>query len=123
MTKLENLIKDLNKANKRLKEATSLKPTDIHKDATIQRFEFTFELSWKFVQEYIRDQGSDCKSPKSCIREGARLDIIKEPKKWFDYLKARNLVAHTYNQKIADNIYCQALKFPEKIDNLLKEIS
>ena len=45
MTKLENLIKDLTKANERLKEAIGLEPTRIHKDATIQRFEFTFELA------------------------------------------------------------------------------
>jgi len=49
--------------------------------------------------------------------------MIKDPKKWFDYLKARNLVAHTYNQKIADNIYRQALKFPKEIENLLEKIS
>ncbi len=46
MTKLESLIKDLKKANQKLKEATRLKPTEIHKDATLKRFEFTFELAW-----------------------------------------------------------------------------
>lgn len=73
MTKLENLIKDLKKANKSLEEAVSLKPTRIHKDATIQRFEFTFELAWKTLKEYIKDQGFDCKSPKNCFREATKL--------------------------------------------------
>ena len=40
-TKLNNLIKNLKKANQRLKEVIELKPTRINKDATIQRFEFT----------------------------------------------------------------------------------
>ena len=122
MTKLENLIKDLNKANKKLREATRLKPTMIHKDATIQRFEFTFELSWKSIQEYIRDQGFDCKSPKSCFREAARLELISDPQKWFDYLKARNLIAHTYDEKQADKIYRQALKFPKEVAKLLGKL-
>lgn len=122
ITKLENLIKDLKKANQRLKEAVRAKPTRMNKDATIQRFEFTFELSWKTIQAYIRDQGLDCKSPKSCMREGARLEIIENPKDWFEYLKARNFIAHTYNEKLADKVYREAKKFPREIDDLLKQL-
>ena len=122
MTKLESLIESLGKANQRLKEATKLEPTRIHKDATIQRFEFTFELAWKTIQEYVRDQGFDCKSPKNCIREGARLEIVQDPESWFEYLKFRNLIVHTYNEKIADRIYQEAVKFPGEVDKLLKKI-
>lgn len=122
MSKLENLIKDLKKANQRLKEVIKLKPTRIHKDAAIQRFEFTFELAWKTTQEYVRDQGFDCNSPKNCIREGARLEVINNPEDWIEYLKARNLIAHTYNEKMADRIYRQAIKFPKEIDDLLNKL-
>lgn len=122
MTELESLIGDLKKANQRLKEAVRLKPTRIHKDATIQRFEFTFELSWKTIQAYVRDQGFDCKSPKNCIREGARLEIINNPKDWFNFLRERNLIAHTYNEKLADKIYRRAIKFPKEIDKLLAKL-
>jgi len=123
MTKLESLIKDLKKANQRLKEATEAKPTRMNKDATIQRFEFTFELSWKTIQEYIKDQGFDCNSPKNCIREGGRLEIINNPEDWFEFLEARNLIAHTYNEKLANKVYQKALKFPQKIDDLLKNLT
>jgi nucleotidyltransferase substrate binding protein (TIGR01987 family) len=123
MTKLESLIKDLKKANRRLKEATKARPTRMNKDATIQRFEFTFELAWKAIQAYVRDQGFDCKSPKNCIREGAKLEIIDNPETWFAFLRERNLVAHTYNEKLADRIYRQALKFPKEVDKLLAKIT
>ena len=122
MTKLENLIKDLKKANQRLKEAVELSPTRIHKDATIQRFEFTFELAWKTIQEYIRDQGFNCLSPKNCIREGARLEIIDNPEDWFGFLDNRNLIAHSYNEKLADKIYKKALKFPKEVEKALENI-
>jgi nucleotidyltransferase substrate binding protein (TIGR01987 family) len=122
MTKLQSLIKNLKKANQKLKEAVSLEPTRIHKDAVLQRFEFTFELAWKTIQEYIKDQGFDCKSPKSCIREGARLELLKNPEDWFDYLKARNLISHTYNERLADKIYQKAKKFPKEVEELLKEL-
>jgi nucleotidyltransferase substrate binding protein (TIGR01987 family) len=123
MTKLKSLIENLKKANQRLKEATKARPTRMNKDATIQRFEFTFELAWKTIQAYVRDQGLDCKSPKNCIREGARLEIIDNPKAWFAFLRERNLVAHTYNEKIADMIYKKALKFPQEVDKLLAKIT
>jgi len=122
MTELQSLIKNLKKANQRLKEVTKLKLTKIHRDATIQRFEFTFELSWKTLQEYIKDQGFECNSPKSCIREGARLEIIDNPEDWFEYLKARNFIAHTYNEKLAAKVYKKAVKFPKEVDNLLNKI-
>jgi nucleotidyltransferase substrate binding protein (TIGR01987 family) len=122
MTKLKNLIQNLIKANQRLKEAVKSKPTRMNKDATIQRFEFTFELAWKTIQAYMEDQGFSCKSPKSCIREGARLEVIDNPMSWFDYLNARNFIAHTYNEKQADKVYRQARKFSKEINELLTKI-
>ncbi len=120
MTKLENLKEDLSKANQKLKEASGLELTEINRDAAIQRFEFTFELAWKTIQEYIRDQGLDCKSPKSCLRTAAEIDLVENIEIWFEYLKARNLIAHTYNEKLSKEVYNNAVKFSAEVDNLLK---
>ncbi len=122
MNKTENLVKELKKANQRLKEMVSLEDTRINKDATIQRFEFSFELAWKTMQSYIRDEGFDCKSPKSCMREAARLGMINDPEKWFCFLDERNLIAHTYNEELADKVYQQALKFPKEVNELLEKL-
>lgn len=121
-TKLESLIQDLRKASQRLKEAIKTKPTRMNKDATIQRFEFCFELTWKTIQAYIRDQGLDCKSPKSCLREAVRLELIENIKKWFKFLDNRNLIAHIYNEKLADRVYKAAKEFSLEIDDLLKQL-
>ncbi len=51
----------------------------IVRDATIQRFEYTFEAIWKFLKEYLKEkEGIICNSPKSCYRELFKLDLIKE---------------------------------------------
>ncbi len=120
--KKDALIKNFTKALKALKEAISLAPTRINKDATIQRFEFCFELSWKSAQEFLKDQGIICKSPKDCFRRAADYGLIKSPKPWFEFLEARNLVAHTYNEKMADRIYKKAIKFPKAAEKLLKNL-
>ena len=94
----------------------------MHKDATIQRFEFTFELCWKALQTYIRDQGFDCKSPKNYFREAAKIDLIEDPGEWFAYLEKRNLIAHTYNKQLADQVYQKAIDFPGVVDQLLEKL-
>lgn len=39
-------------------------------DATIQRFEFCFELAWKLMKTVLEYEGIEANSPRSCIREG-----------------------------------------------------
>src|SRR3989344_4224073 len=102
MTKKETLREDLQKAVDRLNEAVKLPETMINKDATIQRFEFTFELSWKLMQDMVNEQIPNTYGPKNVIREAARLKIIDDPEIWFDFLKKRNLATHTYNENIAN---------------------
>ena len=119
MTKLESLIEDLTKAAKRLGEALDLDVTDISRDATIRRFEFTFELSWKAIQAYLKDQGLDCRSPKNCFRLGADSELIDNPTDWFAFLEARNLAVHTYKEEIAKEVYEKAREFYPVIKNLL----
>jgi predicted transcriptional regulator len=51
----------------RLAEALAEPESAISRDAAIQRFEFSFELAWRAIQERARDQGLDCRSPKGCV--------------------------------------------------------
>ena len=86
----------------RLKEAVIL-PSDvtINQDATIQRFEFTFELAWKLMKTILETEGLEAISPKNVIREGATIGLIDDPQKWFGFLENRNLSVHTYKEEIA----------------------
>ncbi len=125
MTRLKELLKNLKKVNARLKEALHAEPTRMNKDATIQRFEFTFELAWKTIQAFAKNQGIDCKSPRNSIREAARLELMEEVadvEKWFGFLDNRNLIAHSYNEEIADKIYQEASDFPEYVDNIIQNV-
>jgi nucleotidyltransferase substrate binding protein (TIGR01987 family) len=113
------LLRDFEKAVARLEEALRLKPTRIHKDATIQRFEFCFELSWKVIQRFLREQGIECRSPKDCFRRAADFSLFKNPKPWFAYLEARNLVSHIYRRKAADRIYKKSESFSKAAKMLI----
>ncbi len=121
MTKRDSLFSDLKKAYKRLKEAVSLPPTIIHQDATIQRFEFCFELSWKLMQTILQENGIEAYGPRNSIREAAKLGLISDPKLWLEFLKARNLTVHTYEEKLARQIYQKAKKFLSSLEELLQK--
>ena len=109
--RVKDLILDLEKALRKLEEILDLVPSEIHRDAGVQRFEFSFELSWKLMQAVLRSNGIDCISPRSCIRDSVRLNLISDPEIWFGFLEARNLVSHTYNEKQAQAVYKIAKKF------------
>lgn len=123
MTKTESQYEDLTKACQRLKEAINLPRTDIHRDATIQRFEFTFETAWKLMNNLVRENGIEVYGPKNTFRGAAKLGLIDDPINWFKFLEARNYTTHVYYEKTSDWIYdCtkEFLPFAEKLLESLK---
>ncbi len=122
--KLTAEINQLQNALDRLKEALSAEPTQLNKDATIQRFEFTFELLWKTLKTYIEESGRDAMpaSPKDVFRVAADLEIIPDPAPYFEYLRKRNLSTHTYSQEQADSIYEAAKDFPLAVETILQKV-
>lgn len=93
------------RAVERLDEALALPVSDVVRDACIQRFEFSFELGWKAVQQAARNQGRDCVSPKSCLREAFALGWLEDENAWLAMLSDRNLTSQTYNEELAQAVY------------------
>lgn len=90
-------------------EKVLLEPkTDITRDATIQRFEFCVELSWKTAKKIM---GTNSVAPRIVVREMAAQRLIKNPDEWFTYLDARNESSHTYKEDIAEKVYSVAKAF------------
>lgn len=120
--KLTAQIKQFEKAASRLAETLALKPTQVHQDATIQRFEFTFELAWKAIQSFAFQKGVKVISPKDSIRIAAQLGLIEDIDQWFDFLDARNLSSHIYDEKMAKAVYYEVKKFYLEVIRLLKKL-
>lgn len=90
------------------------KPTSIERDAAIQRFEFTFEAVWKAAKEVLYEQeGIDVGSPKGVIRSCRELAILTEEQTVIalEMVDDRNLTVHTYNEKLAVQIYGRLRKY------------
>ena len=78
---------------------------DMYLDATIQRFEFCFELAWKLIKAVLEYEGIEANSPRSSIREGWKHGLISDAEAWLDMMEKRNLSAHTYDEHSAWGIY------------------
>lgn len=127
--KIKLQIAQLNQAVSTLAEAAVLEPTQINKDATIQRFEYCFELVWKLMQSIARIKGTEVYNPRDSIRTAAQNNLIDNAETWFEFLKSRNTTVHIYSQKVADQVYegakrflVEAQRFLENLPSTINEI-
>ncbi len=64
----------------------------------IQCFEYTFELSWKTLKDYLEFEGYDVKTPRETIKKAFQTGMIEDGNVWLDALEKRNIMSHTYNE-------------------------
>lgn len=127
--RLNERFTDYQNAYKRLKESTELdESNDIIVDAVIQRFEFTFEMSWKLMKIYLEYEGiQDAQSPRSTIKAAFKHGLIENGDEWIGMMLDRNRTSHVYDEKTALEIYNNVKKdyvfllekFVKKIQELL----
>jgi nucleotidyltransferase substrate binding protein (TIGR01987 family) len=121
MEKLNERIDSFQKALGTLEEILKQENTEIVRDASIQRFEYTVEAMWKALKGYLLEfEGVDAQTPKSCIRAAMQSKILSP-----DYTEIllkmiddRNLTSHTYIEGIAASIYS---RLPEYVP-LMKKV-
>lgn len=66
-----------------------------------QRFEFTVELAWKTLKDYMQNEGVILEkiTPKTVLKEAFALKIIENGDIWIDMLLTRNYLSHVYDEK------------------------
>lgn len=102
---MNEIINSFSQSLQRLAEVLQVPKTVITRDAAIQRFEFTVELSWKSIQQFLRGQNVICRSPKECLEEAFKFGLVADNPLWLKMMEDRNLTVHTYNEETAEKIY------------------
>lgn len=120
------------KAFQALTEAVELSQhrslTALEQQGLIQSFEFTHELAWKMLKDYLEYQGiSNVVGSRDASRFAFQNALTNDGEVWMQMIVARNQTSHTYNIKIAqavvDSILSQfypafnqlAIKFSELV--------
>jgi nucleotidyltransferase substrate binding protein (TIGR01987 family) len=100
--RFQNFEKALGKLNTAVKEIQNDNyKNEILQAGLIQIFEFTFELAWKTLKDYLENEGFDVPTPKKTLRQAYQSGIIEDGALWMKALDDRNKTSHLYNELIA----------------------
>ena len=97
------------KALNQLKEAIDLMSqralSNLEKQGVVQAFEFTHELSWNMMKDFLESKGNtEIYGSKDATRQAFKYGLVIDGDVWMSMIKSRNLTSHTYDQKTVDEI-------------------
>jgi nucleotidyltransferase substrate binding protein (TIGR01987 family) len=79
--------------------------SDLEQEGLIQRFEYTYELAWKTLQDLLRHRGyQDISGPNPVILQAYQDGLIKDGDAWKLMKAARETSSHTYDSEAAGEI-------------------
>lgn len=100
----------------------------LYRDATIQRFEFTYELAHKMLKRYLEMAAANPASIDELafpdlIRTGNEQGLLRHDwSRWRDYRKARGTTSHTYDEAKALEVLAIVPEFLAEAQALLQTL-
>lgn len=80
----------------------------IIKDGVLQRFEFTHELAWKVLKDYLEYEGHQgITGSRSASRLAFSLGLVEDGQVWMDMLESRNRTVHTYDARVLEQEFAK----------------
>jgi len=123
--RFKNSVIKLQKAYLALEKACKEPKNEYVQDSVIQRFEFTFELLWKTLKEYLLVQWIEVFTPRQALLQAYKIGLLSDIEVFLNMKDCRNLTSHTYNEELAEEVYlfaCENLHIIfEVLEKLLKE--
>ncbi len=106
LMKIKNYLSAVQRLAEGVADYEAFPTSSTMRDGVIQRFEFTFELAWKSLKEYMTDQGvaAQLQFPKQVLKEAYAAGIISDERVWVDMLSSRNITSHIYDDKQASTV-------------------
>jgi nucleotidyltransferase substrate binding protein (TIGR01987 family) len=85
--------------------------SELEQQGLIQGFEFTHELAWKLLKDYLQHQGIEAiTGSRDATRLAYQNGLITEGEIWMAMIRARNLSSHTYNLEQAQAIAAEVIE-------------
>jgi len=77
----------------------------LEQQGMIQSFEYTHELSWNVLRDFLKDQGTQqLYGSKDTVREAFSVGLITDGEAWMEMIRDRNQSSRTYNITVANAI-------------------
>lgn len=79
--------------------------SDLEQQGLIQAFEFTHELAWNVMKDYLRSLGkNELIASRDSTRAAFAAGLLVDGEAWMDMIISRNLSSHTYNTDTANTL-------------------
>lgn len=97
--RFQNFNRAYNLLNCALEENDIDDLSNLEQEGVIQRFEYTYELAWKTLKDYLEYNGVNITeiTARSVFKEAYSSGIIKNSEIFIDMMLSRNLLSHTYD--------------------------
>ena len=100
----------------------------MEREGLVRRFEYTFELAWKVLQDLLRYKGYDFVSgPNGTLRMAFADGLISNHDEWWQMAKARNTLSHVYSDDEAEivlnQIFSQYAPLLKSLDSKLMQLA
>ncbi|MBC7765030.1 MAG: nucleotidyltransferase substrate binding protein [Hyphomonadaceae bacterium] len=94
----------------------------LEQEGVIQRFEYTYELAWKTLKDYLQDNGNTILpevTARAVFKEAFSAGIIKDGQVFIDMMLSRNLLSHCYDfAKFKEIIQLTKVQYLPALSNL-----
>ncbi|MDR0306879.1 MAG: nucleotidyltransferase substrate binding protein [Chitinispirillales bacterium] len=124
LNKLSNAVEFVSDDKNLFNETIS----EISYEGLIQCFEFTIELAWNVMKDYLHDDGvKNISGSRDAVRNSFNRGLIDDGQTWLDMIEGRNIISHTYDEKTAELLvrdivgiyYSLFTRFREKMESLI----
>ena len=97
--RFQNFNRAYNLLNCALEENDIDDLSNLEQEGVIQRFEYTYELAWKTLKDYLEYNGVNITeiTARSVFKEAYSSGIIKNSEIFIDMMLSHNLLSHTYD--------------------------
>lgn len=103
--RFDNYVRALHQLTQAVELAQSRPLSDLEKQGLIQGFEYTHELAWNVLKDYLEFEGiSGIVGSRGAVREAFRRELIADGEAWMSMIEKRNLSSHTYNLDTANDL-------------------
>lgn len=107
-TRSQQRFSNFEKAFLKYEEALSGNLSRLEEEGLIQRFEYTFELAWKCLQDLLQERGyANVRGPRPVIEQAFQDSLITDGPEWLEMLRARNESTHLYDEAVFQRISTQ----------------
>ena len=116
-------LENYENAAKQLAKALNEPESEFIRDASIQRFKFTYKFLWKTIKVFLEEtHGVQTVSPRQVFKEAFALELIDNEDVFLEMIEARNLLSHTNNENQAGTIYRKLPSFLESFNLVLEKL-